>query len=66
MSVMWLSTGRSTPMRHGALFPDWFEERPADGIMQPDDLAEIYWQLHQQPRTAWTFETDVRAFVEPW
>ncbi|MGI9420860.1 MAG: SDR family NAD(P)-dependent oxidoreductase [Geminicoccaceae bacterium] len=49
-----------------ALFPDWFEERPADGIMQPDDLAEIYWQLHQQPRTAWTFEIDVRAYVEPW
>lgn len=49
-----------------ALFPDWFEKRPADGIMQPDDLAEIYWQLHQQPRTAWTFETDVRTYVEPW
>jgi len=49
-----------------ALFPDWFEQRPADGVMQPDDLAEIYWQLHQQPRTAWTFETDVRTYVEPW
>lgn len=49
-----------------ALFPDWFEKRPADGIMQPDDLAEIYWQLHRQPRTAWAFETDVRAYVEPW
>ncbi len=49
-----------------ALFPDWFEERPKDGIMQPDDLAEIYWQLHRQPRTAWTFETDVRTYVEPW
>ncbi len=48
------------------LFPDWFVERPADGIMQPDDLAEIYWQLHRQPRTAWTFETDVRTYVEPW
>ena len=49
-----------------ALFPDWFEQRPKDGIMQPDDLAEIYWQLHQQPRTAWTFEADVRTYVEPW
>ena len=49
-----------------ALFPDWFKERPKDGIMQPDDLAEIYWQLHRQPRTAWTFETDVRTYVEPW
>ncbi len=49
-----------------ALFPDWFEKRPADGIMQPDDLAEIYWQIHRQPRTAWTFETDVRTYLEPW
>lgn len=49
-----------------ALFPDWFAARPADGIMQPDDLAEIYWQLHCQPRSAWTFETDVRSYLEPW
>ena len=48
------------------LFPDWFESRPADAIMQPDDLAEIYWNLHCQPRSAWTFETDVRSYLEPW
>lgn len=48
------------------LFPDWFQARPADGIMKPDELAEIYWQLHRQPRSAWTFETDVRSYVEPW
>lgn len=48
------------------LFPTWFEQRPADGIMNPDDLAQIYWQLHNQPRSAWTFETDVRTYVEPW
>lgn len=49
-----------------AMFPDWFAARPPDGIMQPDDLAEIFWQLHRQPRSAWTFETDVRTYVEPW
>ncbi len=48
------------------LFPEWFAGRPADGIMQPEELAEIYWQLHRQPRSAWTFETDVRPYVEPW
>lgn len=48
------------------LFPAWFEQRPKDGIMNPDELAEIYWQLHSQPRSAWTFETDVRTYVEPW
>ena len=48
------------------IFPEWFESRPADGVMQPDDLAEIYWHMHSQPRSAWTFETDVRPYVEPW
>jgi len=49
-----------------AMFPDWFANRPDDGVMQPDDLAEIYWQLHRQPRSAWSFETDVRTYIEPW
>jgi NAD(P)-dependent dehydrogenase (short-subunit alcohol dehydrogenase family) len=48
------------------LFPDFFASRPDDGVMQTDDLAEIYWNLHCQPRSAWSFETDVRTYVEPW
>ncbi len=46
--------------------PDLYASRGDDGIIQPDDLAEIYWQLHNQPPTAWTFEQDVRPFAEPW
>ncbi len=49
-----------------ALFPESFESRPPDGIVQPDDIAEIYWHLHRQPRSAWTFEADVRSYAEPW
>ncbi len=49
-----------------ALFPEGFESRPADGILQPDDIAEAYWQLHRQPRSAWTFEADLRPYSEPW
>lgn len=33
-------------------------------IMQPADLAGIYWYLHTQPRSAWTQELDVRAMKE--
>ncbi|KAL2865228.1 uncharacterized protein BJX67DRAFT_186307 [Aspergillus lucknowensis] len=30
-------------------------------LMQPSDLAEIYWYLYTQPRSTWTQELDVRA-----
>jgi NAD(P)-dependent dehydrogenase (short-subunit alcohol dehydrogenase family) len=30
------------------------------GMLQPDDIAEAYWMLHSQPRSAWTLELDVR------
>ena len=47
-------------------FPELAKERPKDGLLQPDDIAESYWALHAQKRSAWTFEIDVRPFVEPW
>lgn len=46
--------------------PDLFASKGQDGIIQPDDLAEVYWQIHHQPRSAWTFEQDVRPYAEPW
>ena len=47
-------------------FPEMVKERPMDGLLQPDDIAETYWAIHNQKRSAWTFETDVRPWVEPW
>jgi len=47
-------------------FPQLFEERPADGVLLPDDIAESYWMLHNQRRSAWTHELDLRPWVEPW
>ena len=38
--------------------------RPADGLLAPDAIAESYWALHAQPRSAWRFELDVRPWVE--
>lgn len=34
--------------------------------LDPDHIAETMWQLANQPRSAWTFELDLRPFVEPW
>ncbi len=46
--------------------PDLYASKGNDGIIQPDDLADIYWQLHNQPRSAWTFEQDARPYAESW
>ncbi len=37
-----------------------------DLLMPPAAVAESYWQLYQQPRTAWTFEMQIRPFGEKW
>ena len=37
-----------------------------DGLLQLDAIAESYWQLHAQHRSAWTQELDLRPFKEPF
>ncbi|MDE1172386.1 MAG: SDR family NAD(P)-dependent oxidoreductase [Parvibaculaceae bacterium] len=37
-----------------------------DQLMDPASIAETYWQLHRQPRDAWTHELDVRPYGEKW
>jgi NAD(P)-dependent dehydrogenase (short-subunit alcohol dehydrogenase family) len=37
-----------------------------DVLMNPASIAETYWQLHNQPRDAWTFELDLRPYGETW
>ena len=37
-----------------------------DLLMPPSSVADSYWQLYQQPRTAWTFELEIRPFGEKW
>jgi NAD(P)-dependent dehydrogenase (short-subunit alcohol dehydrogenase family) len=40
------------------------KERPADAFLDPAAIAEAYYQLHRQPRSAWTQELDLRPWVE--
>jgi hypothetical protein len=35
-------------------------------MLNIDAIAEIYWQIHHQPRSAWTHEVDLRPFKEPF
>jgi NAD(P)-dependent dehydrogenase (short-subunit alcohol dehydrogenase family) len=39
---------------------------PPDRLMRPESVAEAYWQLHRQPRDAWSFEHEIRPFAEKW
>jgi len=42
------------------------EKLGADGALHPDAIAETYWQIHSQPRSAWTHEVDLRPWKEPF
>ncbi len=47
-------------------FPDRYALKEQGGILSPDSIAEAYWQIHQQPRDAWTHETELRPWMESW
>ncbi|MDJ0839168.1 MAG: SDR family oxidoreductase [Acidobacteriota bacterium] len=47
-------------------FPEAYAKKDQDGILNPDHIAENYWYLHTQPRDAWTFEMDLRPWMERW
>lgn len=35
-----------------------------DGLLVPAEIAETYYHVAQQHRSAWTFELDLRAFSD--
>ncbi len=47
-------------------FPERYALKQNDGILDPEHIAENYWYLHKQPRDAWTFELDLRPWIERW
>jgi len=64
---------RATVISPGEINTPILDQRPVKvsdehkaGILQPDDIAEAYYQLHRQPRSAWTQELDLRPWAERW
>ena len=47
-------------------FPERYALKGQDGILAPDAIAENYWNLHCQAKSAWTHELDLRPWLETW
>jgi NAD(P)-dependent dehydrogenase (short-subunit alcohol dehydrogenase family) len=45
-------------------FPARYALKEQAGILDPEHIAQNYWHLHQQPRSAWTHELDLRPWME--
>jgi NAD(P)-dependent dehydrogenase (short-subunit alcohol dehydrogenase family) len=52
--------------RINTFLPDLKASRPPDGLLDPDAIAESFWTLFAQHRSAWTHEIDLRPWVESW
>jgi len=46
--------------------PEIIKERGEDGLLGIDAIAQTYWHVHRQSRSAWAQEIDLRPFKEPF
>ena len=49
---------------HSERYAHLQDERGPDSLLEPDAIADTYLALHQQPRSAWTQEVDLRPWSE--
>jgi len=47
-------------------FAEFVRAKGEDGLLDLDAIADAYWMLHAQHRTAWTHELDLRPYKEPF
>ena len=45
-------------------FTEHVEQKGLDGLLDIDAIADAFWLLHRQHRSAWTHELDLRPFKE--
>ena len=46
--------------------PEWLDHLGEDGSLSPEAIADAFWYLHKQHRSAWSFELDLRPYKENW
>ena len=47
-------------------FPERYALKEQAGILSPEAIADSYWNLHRQDKSAWTHELDLRPWMETW
>ena len=47
-------------------FPERYALKDQGGILSPEAIADNYWNLHRQDKSAWTHELDLRPWLESW
>lgn len=47
-------------------FGEYLDQLGEDGGLSSEAIAEAYWYTHNQPRSAWTQELDLRPYKEQW
>jgi len=52
--------------RAQSLFGAYLDNLGEDGALDPDAIAEAFLMVHNQHRSAWTHELDLRPFKEVW
>jgi len=45
-------------------FPERVKDLGPDAMLAPEAIAELFFQIHAQPRSAWTMEADLRPYGE--
>ena len=45
-------------------YPERMAKLGPESTLAPDDIAETYWRIHRQPRSAWSHEVDLRPWTE--
>jgi hypothetical protein len=45
-------------------YPQVINQRGEDGLLEIEAIADTYWQIHRQARSAWSFEIDLRPYKE--
>lgn len=45
---------------------DWLKELGPEGKIDPNDIAETYFDLHKQSVRCFTNEIDIRPMLEKW